>query len=163
MSLLIVQAIVKQWDKSQRTLAHRMARSKIPDRQAVLMPPAVYAFDKRLLLDMHGQYEYGRVKCQVIGVDKIRCDRLQVDLTGRDVTYLDAPKSAQAPRFIGRLEKGIWLQCKYNWRYSVYRNDFYYWLYEDVILNVALVNEYEEAVFINTDPAIVFEDFDLVD
>ena len=34
----------------------------------------------------------------------------------------------------------------------------YYWLYEEVTLNAICINKLNEKVFLNTEPAIVYED-----
>ena len=48
MSLLILQIVIKQWDKSQRTEAHERLRATIPDRYRIIFPPAFYVFDLSL-------------------------------------------------------------------------------------------------------------------
>lgn len=161
--LWLLQAAVKQWDKSQHTQAHREARARTKDRRIVSLPPAVYALGQHLLLDVCGEVETGRIECHALEEDKVRCDRVQVDLNARTIDYLGAPNRRQALRPIGKLEAGTWLQCRYDWRYSVYRNDLYYWLYEEVVLNIAWAGEFDATVFIETEPAIVFDDFTLTD
>ena len=49
-----------------------------------------------------------------------------------------------------------WIQCQYDWRYSVYEGGFYYWLYEEITVNVISTSTLNENVFLNANPAIVF-------
>jgi hypothetical protein len=56
-----------------------------------------------------------------------------------------------------------WIQCKYNCRYSIFESDRYYWLYEEVTLNAVCLKQLNENVFLNTEPAIIYEDFNALD
>ncbi len=40
MRQLILQIVIKQWDKSQRTEAHERLRAAIPDQFPIIFPPA---------------------------------------------------------------------------------------------------------------------------
>jgi hypothetical protein len=40
--MLVLQIITKQWDKSQRTAAHVLERTNIPDRYPIIFPAAFY-------------------------------------------------------------------------------------------------------------------------
>jgi len=72
MSLLILQIVIKQWDKSQRTEAHKRLRAAIPDTYPIIFPPAFYVFDKRCIIDQQGDdIQGGRVKySNIIGCMK---------------------------------------------------------------------------------------------
>ena len=157
--MLVLQIVIKQWDKSQRTAAHVLERANVPDRYPIIFPPAFYEFNKRCVIDQHGDdLQGGRVKSVQLADGKIKFDRFQVCLEDKVIEYLGVPKSDKAPRVIGSLNNQ-WVRCKYTDRYSVFESDFYYWLYEEVTLNAICISEFDEQVFLNTEPALVFEDF----
>ena len=156
--MLVLQIIIKQWDKSQRTAAHALARAKSPDRYAIIFPPAFHAFNKRCVIDQHGDdVQGGRLKYAQSADGKIQFDRFQLSLEDQVLVYVGAPTSDKAPSIIGPLNNQ-WIQCKYNVRYSVFEGGFYYWLYEEVTLNAVCINAFNENVFIQHEPALVFED-----
>ncbi|MDP1665421.1 MAG: hypothetical protein Q8L79_09885 [Methylobacter sp.] len=157
--MLILQIIIKQWDKSQRTAAHVLERTNIPDRYPVIFPSAFYDFNKQCVIDPHGDdRQGGRLKHAQLADRKIKFDRFQLSLEDKVIAYFGATQSDKTPSVIGSLNNQ-WVQCKYTDRYSVFESDFYYWLYEEVTLNAICISEFNERVFINTEPAFVFEDF----
>jgi len=82
MSVLVLQIIIKQWDKSQRTTEHQKLRANIPDKYSLTFPPAVYVFDQHCVLDQHGDDIQGdRVKYFKDAEGKIKIDRFQLMLT----------------------------------------------------------------------------------
>jgi hypothetical protein len=162
MSLLILQIVIKQWDKSQRTEAHERLRAAIPDQYSINFPPAFYVFDKRCVIDQHGDdIQCGRVKYSKVADQTIKFDRFQVGLDDKIIAY-DGAKSGEAPRIMGSLDNQ-WIQCKYNGRYSIFESDRYYWLYEDVTVNALCSSTFNENVFLSADPAIVYTDFNDLD
>lgn len=54
MSLLVLQIVIKQWDKSRRTDAHVLQRAAIPNAYPLIFPPAFYVFDDQCIIDQHG-------------------------------------------------------------------------------------------------------------
>ncbi len=161
--MLVLQIVIKQWDKSQRTTVHVLERANIPDRYPIIFPPAFYEFNKLCVIDQHGDDLQGRrVKSAQLANGKIKFDRFQVCLEDKVIEYFGLPKSDKAPRVIGSLNNQ-WVQCKYTDRYSVFESDFFYWLYEEVTLNAICISEFDEQVFLNTEPALVFEDFNDLD
>lgn len=54
MSLLILQIVIKQRDKAQRTATHVLQRANTPDTYPVTFPSAFYVFDKQYIIDQHG-------------------------------------------------------------------------------------------------------------
>jgi hypothetical protein len=161
--MLVLQIVIKQWDKSQRTAAHVLERANIPDRYPIIFPPAFYEFNKRYVIDQHGDDLQGRrVKSAQLANGKIKFDRFQVCLEDKVIEYFGLPKSDKAPRVIGSLNNQ-WVQCKYTDRYSVYESDFYYWLYEEVTLNAICISDFDEQVFLITEPILVFEDLNELD
>lgn len=162
MSVLILQIVIKQWDKSQRTEAHERLRAKIPDKYPLTFPPAFYVFDRQCAIDQHGDDIQGtRIKYSKDENGNILFDRFQVNLHDNIITYFGA-KSGEAPRIIGSLNNQ-WIQCKYNFRYSIFESDRYYWLYEEVTLNAIYLKQLNENMFLNAEPVIVYEDFNTLD
>jgi len=162
MSLLILQIVIKQWDKSQRTSAHILQRAKVPDKYPLILPPAFYVFDKQCIIDQHGDDIQGnRVKYSQASDGMIIFDRFQVCLEDNIITYQGAGKS-KSPRTIGSLDHQ-WIQCKYNCRYSIFESDMYYWLYEELTVNAICLSKLDVNVFVNTEPLIIYEDFNDLD
>lgn len=157
--MLVLQIVIKQWDKSQRTAAHVLARASIPDRYPIIFPPAFYDFNKQCVIDQHGDdIQGGRLKYAQLADGKIQFDRFQLGLEDNLIAYLGATQPDKAFRVIGSLDNQ-WIQCKYTDRYAVFESDFFYWLYEEVTLNAMCISEFNERVFMDTEPAPVFEDF----
>ena len=145
--MLVLQIVIKQWDKTQRTTAHVLERANIPDRYPIIFPPAFYEFNKRCVIDQHGDDLQGRhVKSAQLVDGKLKFDRFQVCLEDKVIEYLGGTQSDKAPRVIGSLSNQ-WVQCKYTDRYSVFESDFFYWLYEEVTLNAICISEFDEQVF----------------
>ena len=158
MSILVLQIVIKQWDKSQRTETHVLNRANIPDKYPIIFPPAFYIFNKRCVIDQHGDdLPGGRVKYSRSADVKIRFDRFQVSLEDKVLEYLGTTESDEATGIIGSLDSK-WIQCKYNWRYGVFEREMYYWLYEEVTLNAISIPEFNEKVFLDAEPALVYED-----
>jgi len=157
MSVLVLQIIIKQWDKSQRTAEHEKLRANVPDRYQITSPSAVYIFDEHCVLDQHGDDIQGdRVKYFKDAEGKIQFDRFQID--GDNIIEYAGSQSQQFPVRIGSL-KNQWIQCKYNCRYSIFESDLFYWLYEEVTVNAICIDELNENVFVNAVPVIIHEDF----
>lgn len=157
--MLVLQTVIKQWDKSQRTAAHVLDRANIPDRYPIIFPTAFYEFNQQCVIDRHGDDVQGRrLKYAQLADGKIRFDRFQLSLEDKVIAYFGATQSDKAPSIIGSLNNQ-WVQCRYTDRYSVFEGDFYYWLYEEVTLNAMCTSVANENVFMDTEPALVFEDF----
>jgi len=155
MNLLILQIIIKQWDKSQRAETHVLERAKRPDKYPIIMPPAYYAFDKQCVIDQHGDDIKGdRVKHSRTTDEKIKLDRFQIDLNNNVLEYSDSTEFDKETITIGPLENN-WIQCKYNWRYSIFENEMYYWLYEEITLNTISLKSFNENVFLNSEAVTV--------
>jgi len=161
MSVLVLQIIIKQWDKSQRTAEHEKLRANIPGRYPLTSPPAVYVLDQYCVIDQHGDdIQGGRVKYFKDAEDKIKFDRFQID--GDNIIEYYGSPSQQDPLRIGSLNSQ-WIQCKYNCRYSIFESELFYWLYEEVTLNAIYVNKLNENLFLKAEPAITYEDFNELD
>ncbi|MFA5018377.1 MAG: hypothetical protein WC504_12575 [Methylobacter sp.] len=157
--MLVLQIVTKQWDKSQRTAAHVLERANIPNRYPIIFPPAFYEFNKQCVIDRHGDdVQDGRLKYAQLADGKIKFDRFQLSLEDKVIAYLGATQPNKASNVIGSLNNQ-WVQCRYADRYSIFEGGFYYWLYEEVTLNAICINEFNDNVFMDTEPALVFEDF----
>ena len=156
MSLLILQIIIKQWDKSQRTDDHVAQRAEMPDHYSIDVPPAFYLFDNQCVIDQHGGDLLGdRVTCTQAENGKVAFDRFEVCLNSKALEYTGNPDSADDRKTIGSLDNN-WIQCKYDWRYGVYEGGFYYWLYEEVTLNAISIGAFNQNVFLDSNPTTVF-------
>ena len=159
--VLVLQFIIKQWDKSQRTVEHVELRANLPDRYSLTFPPAVYVLDQRCVIDQHGDdIQGGRIKYFKDAEDKIKVDRFQI--TADNIIEYSASQSEQVPLTLGSVNNQ-WIKCKYNCRYSIFESDLFYWLYEELTLNAIYVDKLTENLFLNTEPAITFEDFIEID
>lgn len=154
MSILVLQIIIKQWDKGQRTKEDVEQRANIPGQYPIVFPPAFYMFDNQCVIDQHGDDLLGdRVSYSQGDKGKIQLDRFQLCLDSKVLEYRG--ESGNGSREIGSFD-GQWIQCQYDWRYSVYEGGFYYWLYEDVSVNLISVSTVDENIFLNAEPAIIF-------
>lgn len=162
MSLLIVQIVIKQWDKRQRTAAHFAQRASIPEAYPLAFPPAFYVFDKQCIIDQQGDdIQNNRIKYEQDSDGNIYFDRFRVRSNDNVIAYHNV-NSGKAPAIIGSLDNQ-WIQCKYNHKYSIFQSDMYYWLYEEVTVNAICLSEFDENVFLNAEPLIVYEDFNELD
>ena len=162
MSVLILQIVIKQWDKSQRTKAHDRLRAIIPDKYPLIFPPALYVFDRQCVIDQHGDdIQGGRVKYSKEVNGNIKLDRFQIYFDNKVIAY-DDTKPGKTPQIIGSLNNQ-WIQCKYNCRYSIFESDRYYWLYEEVTLNAICLSKLNEKVFLSAEPVLVYENFNDLD
>ena len=156
MSILILQTTIKQWDKSQRTDEHVEARAEIPEEYAIAFPPAFHLFENHCIIDQHSDDLLGdRLTYRQDGNGKIKFDRFRVCMNTKTIEYTGNPVSEKASRKVGSIDNN-WIKCKYEWRYSVYRNDRYYWLYEEVSVNVISMTTLDKNIFINSAPSTIF-------
>lgn len=162
MSVIILQIIIKQWDKSQRTEAHVSERANKPDKYPIKIPSAFYISDNQCLIDQHGDdLQGGRIKYCQTPEGNLKLDRFQIELNKNLLEYSDTSETGEETTTIGTLENN-WIQCRYNWRYSIFENGMFYWLYEDITLNAIRITSLNANVFLSGEPAIVYEDLKLV-
>jgi hypothetical protein len=155
MSILVLQTIIKQWDKSERTEECVAQRAEIPDQHPIEFPPAFYSFNNQCVIDQHGDDLLGdRITYSECHNGKIKFDRFQVCLSSNVLEYTAKPGSDQSFKTIGSLDN-TWIQCKYDWRYSVYEGGLYYWLYEAVVLNAISISALNKNVFLSAYPEII--------
>lgn len=157
MSILVLQIIIKQWDKSQRSPEHVEQRAQIPNKYPLKFPPALYVFDRKCVIDQHGDDLLGnRLNYSQPDTDTIQLDRFQISQSSKLLEYVAQPEFKMTARTIGSLDH-TWLQCKYKWRYGVDEGGFYYWLYEEVTLNAMVVNNVSENLFMTSKPEKVMD------
>lgn len=156
MSILVLQIIIKQWDKSQRSPEHVMERAKIPNQYALVFPPAFYAFDKHCVIDQHGDdVQCNRLNYSLLDNNTIQFDRFKINTNNLLLEYAP-PDADEQTRMLGSLDN-TWIQCHYNWRYGVDQGGFYYWMYEEVTLNAMSVNELNNTLFIDNEPDLIID------
>ena len=153
MSILVLQLIIKQWDKSQRTQQHIDERAEMVGHYPITIPPARYSPDKQSIIDLHGDDLLKNRLCTSQPSDNIiQIDRFQVNLRKKELVYRKSLSDSEPiATVVGSLDEQ-WIQCKYDWRYSVYEGGQYYWLYEQVILNAISINTFDENIFLNATP-----------
>lgn len=156
MSILVLQLIIKQWDKSQRTQQHADERAKIASHYPIMFPPARYTADKQCVIDCHGDdLLKNRMGTSQPRNDTIQIDRFQINLDKKELVYRNSQSNSDpTARIIGSLDER-WIQCKYDWRYSVYEGGLYYWLYEEVTLNAIVINNLDKNIFLNATPECI--------
>ncbi len=155
MSILVLQIIIKQWDKSQRTAMHIEERAKIPDQYQILFPPAMYVFEKQCIIDQRGDDLLGnRLHYSQLHNGAIQLDRFQINMSKLSLHYQAQPDSSNESTLVGSIDNR-WLQCKYDWRYGIDEGGFYYWLYEEVTLNAICVDILSEDIFMEYEPASI--------
>jgi len=154
MGVLVLQIIITQWEKNQRTQKHIEERAQIAKQYPITFPPAFYAFDEQCVIDQHGDDILGdRLRYSQPNKDTIQIDRFRVSLSNKTLEYIGDIDSNSAARAIGTIDNH-WTQCVYDWRYSVYEGGFYYWLYEEVTLNVIYVDALDDDIFISSELAL---------
>ena len=158
MSILVLQTIIKQWDKSERTEECIAKWAALPDQHPIEFPPAFYSLDNQCVIDQHGDDLSGdRMTYSDCHNGKIKFDRFQVCLDNNLLGYAATIGSDQNFKTLGSIDN-TWIQCKYDWRYSVYEGGFYYWLYESVVLNAIRMTTLNKAVFLNASPKVILTD-----
>lgn len=157
MTTLVVQIVIQQWDKGQRSDADVKARADEPNRLSVEEPNARYLFDHQVVLDQHGDDVMGnRIRYELSDDGRFIIDRFRFDLNSKALEYIAQPDSMLPTEPIADMHAG-WIQCRYQWRYRVYEGGFHYWLYEAITINAAFVDKVREDVFTSAEPEKVFE------
>jgi hypothetical protein len=155
MSTLVVQIVLKQWDKAERSAEHVEARAAQPVRYPVKSPDAQYLFDHKVVIDQHGDnIMKNRLRYELTDDNKFIIDRFGFDLSSKAVVHFPQPDSMLPPSHIATLDNG-WIQCQYEWRYKVFEGGMHYWLYEQFILNAAMVDNLTEDLFVGSEPTHV--------
>lgn len=156
MNQLILQIIIRQWDKSQRSEQAMLARSALPDRYPVKMPPAKLLFDDLIIIDQHGDdLLANRLQYQRLENDLL-IDRFRFNLINRTVEFKKKLTAGTPPVQLTEITDG-WQQFHYQWRYRVEHQEQLFWLYESVILNAACSADFDEQLFVKSLPEQRFD------
>jgi hypothetical protein len=155
MSILVIQTITRQWDKSQLTAEHIEARKQQPDRYLVKQTNSESLFSGKVVLDQHGDDSLGdRIQYELFDGDKFIIDCFGFDMGNKEVAYFPPEDSGQEPELVTTMEDG-WIQCQYEWRYRV-DDGAIYWLYEQFTLNARFVESLTDDIFLNAEPESYF-------
>ena len=150
MKKLVLQIIIRQWDKSQLSEQHIEERQALPGRYPI-SSSAQMLFDGRVLLDQQGDDVMGnRIRFQLVE-NAVLIDRFRFDLDVQTVEFKARLQVDEQPKLLATLNNG-WMQFQYQWRYRVEQGGFIYWLYENLIINACFVEKNEVTIFMNSTP-----------
>ena len=153
MNRLVLQIIFRQWDKGQRSEQETQQRAALPDRYPVKVPPAQTLDAGDIILDQHGDDRLGnRLQYRQYPDQRFVIDRFHIDRANHRLAY----DNDTALLTLGPLATP-WIQCRYQWRYRVEEGGMIYWLYETVILNMAISEEFDPDLFVCTEPARIHD------
>lgn len=159
MNKLMLQIVIRQWDKSQRSEQDIQARNALADRYPVTMPPAKSLFEDRVIIDQHGDdLMDNRLQYQLVD-HHLLIDRFRFDLNAQTVEFKAKLTTDALPTQLAKIDGG-WQQFHYQWRYRVEAGGYIYWLYENVTLNAGFAVDFDQDVFVVTEPQQIF--FDLI-
>jgi hypothetical protein len=154
MSFYIFQVITRQWDKSQLSEQHQAERASQADRLPLSRENVAFEFDKRCVIDTHGDNVMrSSLTLKEIDEDIVQVDRVQLDLNAGTLSFLGLDEAGIQQCELGSLNNHF-IQCQYEWRRRVYEGGFYYWLYEQRVINVIQVAELNERVFVDNEPNV---------
>ncbi|CAH0991244.1 hypothetical protein SIN8267_01346 [Sinobacterium norvegicum] len=161
MATLIFQLHILQWHKGQRSAAEQAARAATPTRYAIDQQPQYFVLDSACVIDQHGDdtansiYPNGRIHTAMLKDGSIRLDRfiIRPEQQGPTLYYSD---NKHKPIAIGTLNNG-WLEAVYHHRYAVEQDNEIFWLYEQVTLNAACVEDYHRDYFLKNTPVLQFQ------
>jgi hypothetical protein len=160
MATLIFQVHLLQWHKGQRSAADESARAAASSRFAIAQQPQYLVLNTPCLIDQHGDdiatniYPNGRINTALLKDGSIRLDRFIIAKEGDRKTIRYASRG-QLPTVIGTLNNG-WVEARYQHRYAVEKDDEIFWLYEQLTLNAACVDDYDSDYFLSHQPAVQF-------
>ncbi len=158
MTTLVVQIVIQQWDKAQRSEADVKAREARANRLPVREPNARYLFDHQVVLDQHGDDVMGnRIRYELTDNGRFIIDRFRFDLSNKTLEYIAQPDSMLPTEPVADMREG-WVQCRYHWRYKVYEGGLHYWLYENITVNAGFADSVQQNMFTRSDPVRIFED-----
>ncbi|MDX1574188.1 MAG: hypothetical protein R3341_09180 [Methylophaga sp.] len=159
MNKMILQFIIRQWDKSQRSEQAIKGRNALPDRYPVQIPPAKSLFEEYVIIDQHGDDLLGsRLQYQLVD-NYLLIDRFRFDLYARTVEFKARLTNANMPKQLTKIDNG-WRQFQYEWRYRVDDGGYIYWLYENITLNACFSDNFDQDIFVKSEPQETF--FDLI-
>ncbi|MBS3953729.1 MAG: hypothetical protein KGZ88_12345 [Methylomicrobium sp.] len=144
MRLIILQTILKQWDKNELTDSHSEKRSSIPDQFCIKSPPATFTVDQKCLIDHHrfGSFETDLIFSQYKNTS-VRFSSFKVNLNECEI---------ESEGSTSQLVLNKWFKFRYLNRRRVLENNLYFWLYEEITLNAILLNHLDPSVFLQSSP-----------
>jgi hypothetical protein len=174
MQTLILQIAIKQWDKSQRSPEHIAFRAALPDCFKVMNKPEFLILGTQCLIDQHtidciasehstnpNVTSHGReLKKAMLANGSVKLDRFIIskDSNSNEMTLTYQAEKA-APLLIGSLSNDC-IKVQYQWRHRVEKDNQIFWLYEEVTLNAALIDNFDknthENVFLGSQAQTVF-------
>lgn len=158
MSTCVFQIIIQQWDKSELSSSHVNDREKQAQRRQLGRDSTFYAFDKQCVIDKQGDDLTGkRITYKRIDEHTIQIDRYTIDLNTQQMNYVGVDDDAQPSVNLGSLEQRF-IQCKYQWRYRVFEGGFYYWLYEQIIVNAICTDTLDADIFLEREPDVIYDE-----
>lgn len=153
MNCLVSQIIFRQWDKGQCSEQQEQRRAALPDRYPVKIPHAQVLDSGRIIVDQHGEDRLGnRLQYRQDTNQVFVIDRFHIDRANNRLTY-----DNDSGRLILGPLPSPWIQCRYQWRYRMEESGMIYWLYEMVILNIALCEDFNPGLFVRTEPARIHD------
>ncbi len=154
MSTLIFQIHIKRWDKSQRSPDDVAKRQALPVCSTIKAKAEFFILDKKCIIDMHSTDDHRELTKSLLKDGSVKLERFIINEQDgkRSLGYQE---DNQEIIEIGDLNQG-WIQAKYNWRYSVEQDNEIFWLYEEITLNAACVEEFGGDYFLKSEPAILF-------
>lgn len=155
MSTLIFQIHIKCWDKSQRSPQDVAQRQALPVCSTIDSKPEFFILDKKCVIDLHSTGSLRELKKSIMKDGSVKLERFIIhEQDGKTVLgYQEDNKEIVA---IGDLNEG-WIQAKYNCRYSVEKDNEIYWLYEELTLNAACVDNFGNDYFLENKPQLTFD------
>ncbi len=155
MSTLVFQIHIKRWDKSQRSTDDVAKRQALPVCSTIKAKAEFFILDKKCLIDMHSAGGHRELKKAMMKDGSVKLERFIInEKDGK--TSLSYQEDNKEIIEIGDLNQG-WVQAKYNWRYSVEQDNEIFWLYEEVTLNAACVEEFGNDYFLKNKPKLCFD------
>lgn len=155
MSTLVFQIHIKRWDKSQRSTDDVAKRQALPVCSTIKAKAEFFILDKKCLIDIHSTGAHRELKKSLLKNGSVKLERFIInEKDGK--TSLSYQEDNQEIIEIGDLNQG-WIQAKYNWRYSVEQDNEIFWLYEEVTLNAACIEEFGNDYFLKNKPKLCFD------
>ncbi len=155
MSTLIFQIHIKCWDKSQRSTEDVAQRQALPVCSTIDSKPEFFILDKKCVIDIHSTGNHRELKKAMMKDGSVKLERFIIhEQDGK--TVLGYQEDNKEIVKIGDLNEG-WIQAKYNWRYSVEQDNEIFWLYEEVTLNAACVDNFGNDYFLENNPKLSFD------
>jgi hypothetical protein len=170
MSALVFQVNIKQWDKSLRSDADVAVRNAAPSIYPIETAPEFLIFGHPCIIDLHSTNFNEFESSAGTGVNRpltktmladgsIQLERFIIAKSSDRSLPLNISYQAEDQEILKvaslTTESG-WIQASYSWRYRVEKNDQIFWQYEELILNMALLDQVDKDAFINLEPAVIF-------